>query len=172
MGLNARRERTMAIRLLTVVLLGLLTSGLNAAEYYTWVDENGVVNYAEKNPRNYDATHITSTRAFGRREIPRQPVAGTNSDGGSSDSDGRDSDGEGSAGIDPDEAIAAERARVAAQVAQVKQGNCDIGKRNLAQLEAFSRIRVQGEDGQERVLTDEEKQQRINEARNIIRENC
>jgi hypothetical protein len=53
-----------------------------------------------------------------------------------------------------------------------KKSNCNIGKLNLAQLQNYHRIKVQGDDGQVRVLSDEEKQSRVDKAKTTIRENC
>ncbi len=142
----------------------LALAAIGEAEYYTWVDENGVTNYAQRNPKGYDADFISSSRPFGyqrgrgRPQAQRQASAGTEST--TSDESG--------SGI----SIEAEREAIALQIAEVKRTNCEMGKRNLAQLEAFRRIRVRDEDGEERLLTDEEKAQRIDETRQIIRDNC
>ncbi|HAK52927.1 MAG TPA: hypothetical protein DCM54_13640 [Gammaproteobacteria bacterium] len=45
-----------------------------AAEYYTWVDENGVTNYSQRSPEGYSAEHITESQRFGRRKLEKQPV--------------------------------------------------------------------------------------------------
>jgi hypothetical protein len=70
------------------------------------------------------------------------------------------------------EAASPEREEVEQEIARIKQANCEGARRNLAKLEAFARIRVRGEDGQERMLTDEEKQQRLQQERITISENC
>ena len=35
------------------------TTVLAEEEYYTWIDENGVTNYAERNPNDYNARYVT-----------------------------------------------------------------------------------------------------------------
>jgi hypothetical protein len=174
------------MRYLTSFLaLMLFAVSLQAAEdYYVWVDENGVTNYAERDPKGIQAQHVTKDRRFGERyDEPDQrgsrPGAVSPEPGGSrpgatepeSPSTTQPA-AQTSGDVDPDALIAEESAKIAEQIAKVKGENCDIGKRNLAQLQAFSRIRVTGDDGQERVLTDAERQAQIDEARQIIRDNC
>ena len=150
-------------------LLPLAQSALGEEEYYTWVDENGVTNYAERNPEGIDATFVSNSRAFGQRTLPREsqsrdtgrPQAATSSSTPSSTSS-----------VNPDSLVDEQAAALAAEVAAVKQKNCEIGKNNLAQLKAFARIRVTDEKGENRILTDEEKQARADQARQTIRDNC
>jgi hypothetical protein len=137
---------------------------LKAADYYTWVDENGVTNYAERNPAGYQATFVTKRRRFGDRFGDRQPEA--------TPADEEASDQPAAQGVDPASMIAEERAQLSAQIAETKRINCEIGKTNLAKLEAFSRIRVKGDDGQDRYLSPEEKAGKVADANKVIAENC
>jgi hypothetical protein len=153
--------------LLALLVLFFTATTYADEEYYTWIDENGVVNYAERNPQGLDARAITSSQRFGyqsdepaRQEAPAQtsalPAAAPAADGD------RDIDAE----------IATERDRIDKEIATAKKSNCNIGKLNLAQLENYNRIKVQGDDGEVRVLTDEEKQSRVDRAKKTIKENC
>lgn len=137
-------------------------------EYYTWVDENGVTNYAERNPEGVRATFVGRNQAFGRRAAESQD---------SQDNQGRPQGPDAlpssqPSEIDPDALVDENAAVLAAEVAATKSRNCEIGKSNLAQLKAFARIRVADESGNERIMTDEEKEAKANEARQIIRDNC
>ncbi len=158
---------------ITSLLLAFTSSQLLAseAEYYTWVDENGVTNYAEKEPTGYNARFITREAAqFGYGVRPRANDPEQAAPELPADSPEPTPDENGQADIDAQ--VAAERARVDAEIAAAKRSNCQIGKRNLVQLEAYARIRVKDGDGEERVLTDTEKAERISKARQTIRENC
>lgn len=160
-------------KLLSIVSMALVIFWTSAtafaeAEYYTWIDENGITNYAERNPTGYDARFISSEQRFGYRgfgEAP-DPAAERNQP------DERAEAEEDEAPTDIDAEIAAETARIDQEIAAAKRSNCNIGKLNLAQLENYNRIRVKGDDGKVRVLTEEERQQRINKARETVRENC
>ena len=61
---------------------------------------------------------------------------------------------------------------VAAQIAALKSANCDIGKKNLVQLEMFDKIRIKNDDGTDRLLSPAEKAEKIAVARQTIRDNC
>lgn len=130
-------------------------------EYYTWIDENGITNYAERNPEGVNATFVSRNQSFGQRA-------------------GRDTAQEGSkaspaskpSGPDPDALVGEQAAILAAERADIQRKNCEIGKNNLAQIKAFSRLRVTDENGQTRILTEEEKEARADVARQTIRENC
>jgi hypothetical protein len=142
------------------------------AEYYTWVDENGVTNYAEKEPSGYNARFVTREESrFGYSlrpqgdALPQQVEPETPDTSAEAVPDDAEQP-------DIDQQVAAERARVDAEIAAAKRSNCQIGRRNLAQLEAYARIRVKDDDGEERVLTDAEKAERIRKAKQTIRENC
>ena len=150
----------------TAGLIGLLilvsaTTSNAEDEYYTWVDGDGVVNYSEHNPQGFDARFITRSQRFGyqsdeplEQEAPEQAATAAEEE--------RDIDVE----------IATQRARIDKEIATAKKSNCNIGKLNLAQLQNYNRIKVQDDDGQIRVLTEEEKQSRIDKAKTTIRENC
>ncbi|MEM7365938.1 MAG: DUF4124 domain-containing protein [Pseudomonadota bacterium] len=159
-GPSSTRHRQAAAQLLVLSIGMLLAAASSASEYYTWVDENGVTNYAERNPQGYNARLITKQRRFGERYQAETPAAPTTVASASSTS------------IDPDALVADQRAALEAEVAQTKASNCKIGRDNLVRLQAFARIRVRGDDGQERVLSPEEKQSKMDDARKIIQDNC
>ena len=151
----------------TASLMGLLvlffTSISHAEdEYYTWIDEDGVVNYSERNPQGFDARFITRGHRFGYQtdDPPEQkPPAQTAKPAVEEE---RDIDAE----------IATQKARIDKEIAAAKKSNCNIGKLNLAQLQNYNRIKVEDDDGQIRVLSEEEKQSKIDKAKTTISENC
>ena len=150
----------------------LFTAIAHGEEYYTWVDENGVTNYSERNPQGYNASHVTPQGRFGYRYQPPAADTDTPAPPAAEETQAPASDSETLSDAQIEQQIASERARIDAEIAKAKSSNCRIGKRNLAQLEAYARIRVKDDDGQERVLTDAEKADRIATARKTIRENC
>ena len=147
-----------------VICVFLAAAAIGEAEYYTWIDENGVTNYAQRNPPGHNAEFISSLRSSGYQRDSRRPQ-GQRQERANTESTTSDESGS-------DISIDAEREAVAQQIAKAKRSNCGMGKRNLAKLEAFQKIRVRDENGEEKLLSDEEKAQRIDETRQIIRENC
>lgn len=138
---------------------------INAADdsYYTWIDENGVTNFAQKDPKEYVSTHITGNQRFGRLNAPKSPKKTKQQESSAAAAEQE---------VDPDLEIQSEREDVKKEIAKIRASNCSIGKRNLAKLEAYARIRIRGKDGEERVITEEEKQDRTAKARTTITENC
>ena len=152
---------------LVALLILLFSATSNAAEYYTWVDENGVVNYAEHNPQGYSAQHVSASQRFGYAGDAQNNPSETppQVEDAASDPDQLDDKA-------IDAQIADEKARIDKEIASAKKSNCAIGKRNLAQLQAYARIKVKDDDGTERLLTDSEKNTRISKAKQTISENC
>ena len=58
------------------------------------------------------------------------------------------------------------------EIAIAKQENCDLAKRNLTSYGNRGRIKLKGEDGEYRILTEEERQENINKFQNDINKNC
>lgn len=147
-----------------VFAMYMLSPGIQAQdEYYTWIDENGVTNFSQRDPKNYDATYISREASrFGYRTNPRQaaPSAETSEPATAQQQD------------QADPQLNEQREEVQQEIARIKASNCNVGKRNLARLEAYARIRVKGPDGQETVLSDDDKRKRIADARRTISENC
>ena len=138
-------------------------------EYYTWIDENGVTNYAERNPEGVQATFVSRNQAFGRRAADERRPSSQTAQTAQTASPSAQND---TRSVDPDALVDEQAAIMAAEVAAIKRENCKIGKNNLAQLKAFSRIRVSDDQGQNRILTEDEKEARSDKARQTIRENC
>ena len=130
--------------------------------YYTWVDEDGVTNFSQRIPRGVDADFVSESRAFGIKKPMSQE---DDQPGSATDSETDQASGD---DVEMDE----ERQAVKDEIVRIRASNCDIGKRNLAKLQAYARIRVRSDDGGERVLADEEKQRRIRTAQKTIKDNC
>ena len=151
------------IKALPVLALFLMVASqpVFAAEYYTWVDDDGVTNYSQRDPEGYQAKYITESQRFGREQFVPPPPAAASTPAATS-----------TGNVNADAAVADEKAVIAQELAKVKQDNCRIGTQNLARLESYSRIKVREDNGEERFLNDEEKAERTDEARALIRDNC
>lgn len=150
--------------ILTLLLLVLSYSSQAEEPYYIWVDEDGITNYSQRNPRNVDATFVSRSQAFGAKKAPTQRGSRP----------GQVPASESKAETTPAQDLEMDKEEQAVQeeIARIRTSNCDLGKRNLAKLQAYARIRIRDPDGGERVLTDNEKQQRIERARKTIKDNC
>jgi len=150
-------------------LLVLLTTACcaHAGEIYRWVDENGVVNFTQQKPKDVSAQQLTTVAGgptIVRNNAQRPaPVAG--------DVPAADKPLNTSQQQMLDDLHAAEQAR-REEVARIRAANCQKSRKVLAQLSAKDRIRVRADDGSERVMSEEERQQRIEEAQQGIVQNC
>ncbi|MBV1879773.1 MAG: DUF4124 domain-containing protein [Pseudomonadales bacterium] len=132
------------------------------SDYYIWVDANGVTNYAAQKPNDHEAKHITTNRSFGQNYSSENPEQ-------LSDTPTRKAKDRPS---EQDKALAQTRSNHNLEVAAAKRSNCQIGRRNLAKLEEFARIRLTDEKGGSRILSDDERTARLNKANKTIKENC
>lgn len=135
------------------------------ASYYTWVDENGVVNYSQGQPKGVNARLVSKGYRFGVKVVEQptdQPAPAAPPDIVGND-------------VGPStEATQAEAdfEKTMKEISRVKLANCKGAKRNLARYLNRGRIRLKGEDGQYRILSDEERQQNISRYQKDIDENC
>ena len=110
---------------------------------YKWTDKQGVVQYTERPPKNIAYEQIT-VNASGGKEVTT---------------------------VSADEAVqkTAETTEDALDdVVKANQRNCKIAKQNMDVLVKVARIRVSDEKGENRFLTPDEKQDRINETQKQI----
>ena len=153
----------------TVPLIGaalacLFTFQVSADQIYRWVDENGVVNYTQQKPRDTDAQAITTTSGAPQvAEAPAAPPPPTSPATGQPLSPEQERMLEG--------LRAAEKTRQQ-EIAKIKEENCQQSRDVLARLTVKSRIRVRGEDGDYRIMPEDERQTRIAEAQENIALYC
>jgi len=145
----------------------LLSAAVSADEIYRWVDENGVVNYTQIRPVGVEAEAV-STRGGGRSNrssaaapAPQpQPAAAQSQE------------------LSPEqqqmlEDLQAAEAAREQEIARIREQNCIKAREVLARLLERPRIRVREAGGSEaRLLTEDERQERIDEAQRGVAANC
>ncbi len=168
--------------LICVLIVSMIPMSVLAQDYYVWVDTNGVTNYAQQKPQGFESRLISSSQRPGSDRAIVDTTRGSRPGAQAFDAAAQAEQTAKRAAaskaapiveeVDPDEIIAEDRAIVAAKINEQKRANCDIGKKQLTTLEMFRRIQVKGDDGEDRVLSDEEKATRTATARQITRDNC
>lgn len=140
--------------ILTTSLLLALSASAMASEIYKWVDAQGVTHFGSQPPQGQSATSINTSAPQPKAVEEEQPAPTFESI------------------ADPEQAAFDKKAKeeVAAKEAERKKYCADV-RTNLAQLENNPRIRMEV-DGEVRRLGEEERQQRIAEAKKAIAENC
>ena len=157
-------------KLVEFSLLILCLPLLMGAEVYRWVDPNGVVNYTQMKPAGVKAQQITAQagRPMVIAEATDQ-LAGRPGSASDESSSG--------AGLSDNQQTmlqdlqAAEQARQA-EVTRIKQANCEKSRSVLDRLSGSERIRVRDNAGVERIMAEDERRRRINEAQRGVSENC
>jgi len=149
---------------LAVCLLPLLMG----ASVYRWVDENGVVNYTQLKPEGVEAELVHADT--GQRIPGARPPAAAGAAAAAAAPRAEPPLTENQQKMLAD-LKAAEAARQQ-EIAKVREANCREAHALLQRLTARGRIRVKGEDGVERAMSEEERQQRIDQAQRAVAANC
>lgn len=144
---------------LLVLLLAL--PAITGAEVYRWKDAKGVVNYTQDAPEGIASEKIR-TQAGGPSIVVKEPEP-------SAESSQPDLSPEQQAMLD--KLKAAEQARQA-EITRIRQANCERSRSVLSRLSERGRIRVKGADGQQKMMDENERQRRIEEAQQGIIANC
>ncbi|GAB2525949.1 DUF4124 domain-containing protein [Microbulbifer agarilyticus] len=151
------------------LFLGLMATA-HADGIYKWVDENGVVHFGSQPPQNGQVEVVKAPKSERYRQWQNeQQTLQANS--------------QLTTEAKPEETPAT----APAQTAQTDQGQqeqldqaemaaraqrCQSAQRRLQELEARSRVREVDASGNYRVLGEEERQQRIQQTREILLNNC
>jgi hypothetical protein len=145
---------------LTCVLLAL-ASGIHAASkdtIYKWVDDNGEVHYTQVPPQNRE--YETLKQASAPADDPDRIRSGLK---------------EQVDAMDKAQEERKEEVKDAEQWSNIqkrRRENCEIAKKNLANLHQGGNKAFMTPDGEVIRLTDDERQRRIDEANKQIEENC
>jgi hypothetical protein len=154
-----------ALPLIGSALLIAISGQSVADQIYRWVDDKGVVNYTQLKPRDADAEAITTQG--GVHAAPAAPAPSTTAV----------TDPATGQPLSPEQEQmleglrAAERSRQE-EIAKLRAENCQQSKDILARLTVKNRIRVRGEDGEYRVMAEDERESRIGEAQKNIALYC
>ncbi len=145
---------------LTAVLV-LMTSTSFAADkhgIYKWVDDSGEVHYTQKPPPNRETQEL------------KPPPAPTGDPAAISDKLKEQVDAMEKRQTEKREG--ASDAKQWVEIQKIRRENCATAGRNLAMLQQGGNRAYRTADGQVVRLTDEDRQQRIDEANRQIEENC
>jgi hypothetical protein len=137
---------------------------LMGASVYRWVDEDGVINYSQLKPEGVEAELVRADT--GQRIGTTPPPASAGND----TTDGEQQLGENQQQMLDD--LRATEAQRQQQITKLRDANCRQARDQLDRLTSRGRIRVRGEDGTERVMPDEERRGRIDEAQRAVAANC
>ncbi len=114
---------------------------------YRWTDENGIVQYTERPPatRGYEIITVTASGGKEVTSISEEEATKENANTVENTLD---------------------------EVIKANERNCKIARQNMEVLSKIARIRVSDEKGENRILTPEEKQVRVDETQKQIDTFC
>lgn len=162
------------VRQLALCVVAAVFATPAAADTYRWVDENGVVNYSERKPHGVDAELISMSASSKPATAPISAAPATAPAYASSTQSGGQP---GQENLSPEQQqmlaeLQQNEADRQQQVEKIRQDNCERSRRVLQNLTSRGRIRINQEDGAQRVMPEEERQQRIGDAQQGIAANC
>jgi len=146
------------MRHLTLALL-LLTSCLASAEQvYKWVDESGTVHFAEQPPRDreYETINVRSL-------APAEPAESASRQQATQQADNA---------AEQQQRLTRPGTEITTEDPEKVAENCARARRNIEVINARRRVMVEGEDGDQRRMSDEERMQLLEESRAYIADNC
>lgn len=163
------------IGLAAAIALALSATPALAAKFYKWTDANGVTHYSADPPPAEAKTKASEVRVKSRRSA-EEPVAeggspGQNgtpvaAPGGTAPAKGKE------AGKSRDEAGDKEKDKKPAAASDRYAEKCKQLRSNLQAMEEHGRVKEADDKGNVRVLTDEEKQERLDATQRQIKAFC
>lgn len=160
---------------LVLFLLMGITGSVLAEEVYRWVDADGVVNFTQQRPREVTAEQIstrTSGYHTGNNIAQNTAASGTQPQSFPATAATDEANTMDAAQREMLEGLRAEEARRQIEQASARDANCEKSRGVLARLTGSPRIRVRGTDGVERMMPEEERQERIDDAQTGVANYC
>lgn len=147
---------------LGMLILSLLLIGESSAEIYKWVDAEGNVHYGQQRPNDANAEKLdiqqeptTTFRSGAKAPVKTEETA---------------QNGE----QQPAEEPAAQEEKKVETPAEKKQrlAACARAKKSLATMQSIGRIRSKDEDGNYSYLSQQQKEAKMKQARDLIKKYC
>lgn len=144
--------------LLAMTALLLLSSAAASAEsVYKWTDKEGVTHFGDRQPAGQQSESVDvktgTSQSSGNRASATEQVKALN------EKQAREQEQE-------------KQSRAEEAQRKQQQKNCEIARENLNTLNTYSRIKVQGEDGEQRYLTPEEITERKARFQKVVDDSC
>lgn len=149
-----------------LTLLLLVLPFLLGAEIYRWVDEEGVVHFSERPERNTAAERISvGSGARSRRVVVPTTLAGPTQETAATPT------------LNPEQQaiqdqLSLQEAKRLQNIGKVRQQNCIVAQSRFDDLTQYARIRLRGDDGEYRILSEEQRLTEINQAKADVVEFC
>lgn len=158
-------------RMITIGFLSMAAISVHAGdEFYKWVDDKGVTHYSQSTPENMTKDRKVETVNV-RTHIPVDAAdAIANLDKQRQDAQ--------RARVEADAAAGKAKARdklqeeASAKAKDLNKANCSQWQMEVDQLSSHGRVRQMDEGGESHVMTDEEKQKRLEQSQKNLKQYC
>lgn len=159
--------------LLSLLAAFLAQSAFADSGYWEWKDANGVTNFSQQKPKDHAAKHVIGNGPYGYKETledSRRPGMAPPPKKAEAPKPAM-ADKKPGSNVNPDQLIAAQKAKMQQKVAAARQKNCTQARRNLKALQR-PRVRTTGKDGKVYVMSPKRQQSLMDDAQKAIDENC
>lgn len=161
------------MRIALAIFISALALTAQADGIYKWTDENGVVHFGSQPPQakqeedEVEVVRKPKSKRYKQWKAEQEALKAETqaADGSREEETAEDEPADPEQQPQQDEALSRAEQAVRAQ-------RCRMARENLQELTTHSRVREVGADGQMRVLPEEERQQRIAQMQQTIRDNC
>lgn len=162
------------MRIALAIFISALALTAQADGIYKWTDENGVVHFGSQPPQakqqeedDVEVVRKPKSKRYKQWQAEQEALKAEKqaADGNREEETAEDEP------ADPEQQPQQNEAPSQAEQA-VRAQRCRMARENLQELTTHSRVREVGADGQMRVLPEEERQQRIAQMQQTIRDNC
>lgn len=159
------RERKVMVNIKLIILtaifgLGIATIASASQPIYKWKDDKGNIKYTQTKP-----PHGVSYETINQRVSDSKPATERGNEQSQESSNMTDAQ---------DEVIAKQEAQkksIEQQNKEIARKNCTIAKNNLEVLKNRTRVQIE-ENGERRMLTDTERAERLEQARENVNKYC
>ncbi|MCW8127509.1 DUF4124 domain-containing protein [Microbulbifer halophilus] len=162
------------MRIALAIFISALALAAQADGIYKWTDENGVVHFGSQPPQakqqeedDVEVVRKPKSKRYKQWQAEQEALKAEKqaAEGNREEETAEDEPADPEQQPQQDEALSRAEQAVRAQ-------RCRMARENLQELTNHSRVREVGADGQMRVLPEEERQQRIAQMKQTIRDNC
>ncbi|GAB2894171.1 DUF4124 domain-containing protein [Microbulbifer echini] len=157
------------------IALAMLFSGLALATQangiYKWVDEDGVVHFGEQPPNSAEVEVIKKPKSERFKQWESEQQAALTEEQAKQEASKHSPEPQNTNKQEPQGSSKMEEEIARAQ-AQARAQRCESSQKNLKSLTTHARVREIDEQGNHRMLGEDERQQRIADEKKSIRDNC
>jgi len=164
-GISGKRLNPLTINKMRALLITSIivfplffSSNVQAGKFYKWVDESGATHYSEAPPENAESTPIRTQGRDPKDAAKAKAKLAGQREALAEDISKREEQGK--------------EVNLDAENDKIKKGNCKTARSNLKVLQEHGRIKEKGKDGEFTMLPEEKRQERIQRAKDRIKEFC